>query len=164
MLSGDWREFIFISFPPIGIFVLAVLFDWARFENQRWGWVRSRMGGMEGSWEVLALIVDATGAVARLFYYAFTVSVAYDFGIVSAGILAITVSLFGFLPIVPFKDRPEIWIIATILIWIFGVGLFFQVTWFGMISPHVVSGRARVLDGDTVVVNRQTIRLNATCP
>ncbi|KAA5605867.1 hypothetical protein F1188_09665 [Roseospira marina] len=122
--------------PDTIVAVLSVLFSMARFENQRW--IRARLNGYRGSWQLLGVLVDMTGVLALLFSVAFLV--AYDYGTSveqAVGLLVITFvgGMVGStaLGAVLGGDRAIVWLLATLLVWALAVGLATHVSWFGLV-------------------------------
>lgn len=117
--------------PPIYLVVLAVLLSISRFENQRW--VRARAQGMRGSNQTVGLLVDLTGGLAMIFALGFLGAVAYDFGIIKAVALFGVTLVAGMLVSAIVPDNFVVWIVGTVMTWVFAVLLASEVTWFGLV-------------------------------
>ena len=123
-------------FPPLSLFVSVVLFKAAYFENQRWA--RARRHGKRGASVVVGVFVDITFCVSTLFWSAFLIAYFFDTTIWHT----IALWLFSDLAFMVFAKRTTlligdnlvVWIIGTLAVYPFAVFLFFQVSWYGLLS------------------------------
>jgi hypothetical protein len=121
--------------PKMAILIWSVVFNCARFENQRW--VRVRLSGLRGSNARIGVFVDATVFVGWTSAITIVALSLYDFGWrMTVGLLVwTTVAGFIWSALGGYAERIisryAVWIIGTMLVYVAAIALFFQFSWFG---------------------------------
>lgn len=121
--------------PEYNLLIIAILFNSARFENQRW--IRARKNGLMGASRTFGTFIDLTGFLSLIFSIAFLGAYFFDNGIILTcylvGILFVSsIIVMMAIRFVVRSEHPLIWLVGTLLIWPLGIFLFSKTTWFGL--------------------------------
>jgi|SRR5262245_53227789 len=125
---------MFDEFMPRGIILFwSIIFNCARFENQRW--VRARQGGLRGSNEAVGAFVDLTYWIGLALILTVMALSFFDFGWKqTAGLIGLTmVAGWIWAAIGAFIVTPLfLSVVGTMLVYVAAIPLLLQFSWFGL--------------------------------